>query len=39
MILIGEDGNEIVSSNEGWPSISVDVDGQTVERPAIQVID
>jgi antitoxin VapB len=36
-ILIGEDGNEIMSSIEGWPSISVDVDGQTIERPTILV--
>jgi antitoxin VapB len=38
-ILIGEDGNEILSTIEDWPMISIQVNGQTIDRPAIFVFD
>jgi len=38
-ILVGEKGNEILTAIPGWPVIKVDVNGQTLERPAILVID
>lgn len=34
-ILVGEQGNEILSEIPGWPTLSVEVDGQTIQRPAI----
>ncbi len=35
-ILVGEQGNEIITSIPGWPMISVTLpDGMTMERPAI----
>ena len=34
-ILVGEKENEVLTSIDGWPTISVTVDGQTFERPAI----
>ncbi len=34
-ILIGENGNEILTSIQGWPTIAVEVEGGTLERPAI----
>jgi Xaa-Pro aminopeptidase len=37
--LVGENGNEILTAIPGWPAIQVDVNGQTLERPAILVID
>jgi len=36
-ILVGEDGNEILSVVNGWPTIFVEVDGHSIERPAILV--
>jgi antitoxin VapB len=38
-ILITETGNEILTSISGWPVISVDVDGDLLERPAILIMD
>ncbi len=34
-ILIGHDGNEILTCISGWPSVKVLQDGQELERPAI----
>ncbi len=36
-ILVGAEGqpNEILTATAGWPMLSVTVDGQTIERPAI----
>ena len=34
-ILVGENGNEVLTTISGWPSLSVTVDGQTMTRPAI----
>jgi antitoxin VapB len=34
-ILIGESGNEILTSIPAWPAMTVEVDGGTLERPAI----
>ncbi len=34
-ILVGESENEVLTVIEGWPTMSVTVDGQPVERPAI----
>jgi Xaa-Pro aminopeptidase len=34
-ILVGEDSNEVLTSIEGWPMVTVTVDGQTFSRPAI----
>jgi Xaa-Pro aminopeptidase len=33
-ILVGTDGNDIMSVIPGWPLIEVDVDGKTISRPA-----
>ncbi len=38
-ILVTETGNEILTSISGWPVISVDVDGDSLERPAILIMD
>jgi antitoxin VapB len=38
-ILVGETGNEILTVIDGWPTIPVEVDCQTIERPAILVIE
>jgi antitoxin VapB len=34
-LLVGENGNEVLTAIPGWPSVAVSVDGQTFERPAI----
>lgn len=34
-ILIGKRGNEILTYTPGWPTIAVEVNGCTIERPAI----
>jgi antitoxin VapB len=34
-ILVGEQGNEILTTIPAWPTLKVDVDGTTIERPAI----
>jgi antitoxin VapB len=34
-ILIGEDGNEVLTEIEAWPVIEVAVSGQQIKRPAI----
>ena len=38
-ILVTETGNEILTAITGWPLISVDVDGDSLERPAILIMD
>lgn len=38
-ILVTETGNEILTAISGWPAISVDVDGDSLERPAILILD
>ena len=38
-ILVGETNNEIISEVDGWPTVQVEVDGQTIERPAILMIE
>ncbi len=38
-ILVTETGNEILTSISGWPVISVDVGGDSLERPAILIMD
>jgi antitoxin VapB len=37
-ILVGKNGNEILTAIPGWPVINVDINNQTLERPAILVI-
>jgi Xaa-Pro aminopeptidase len=34
-ILVGEGGNEVLTSIDGWPTLTVTVDGQEHTRPAI----
>ena len=34
-ILVGENGNEILTAIPDWPTVTVSVDGQMIERPAI----
>ncbi len=34
-LLVGESGNEILTAIPGWPAIAVNIEGQTIERPAI----
>lgn len=38
-ILVTDTGNEILTSIPGWPVISAEVDGASLERPAILMID
>lgn len=37
-ILVGENSNEILSVIENWPTLSMDIAGEIIERPAILVI-
>jgi Xaa-Pro aminopeptidase len=34
-ILVGDEGNEVLTSIDGWPTLTVTVDGQEHTRPAI----
>ena len=34
-ILVGDEGNEVLTSIDGWPTLTVTVDGQEYTRPAI----
>jgi len=34
-ILVGETENEVLTAIPGWPAVTVSVDGQMIERPAI----
>jgi len=34
-ILVGADRNQVLTTVEGWPTVSVSLDGQTWQRPAI----
>jgi antitoxin VapB len=34
-ILVGRDGNEVLTASTGWPAWPVSVEGQTIQRPAI----
>jgi Xaa-Pro aminopeptidase len=34
-ILVGENGNEVLTTIPGWPTMTVNRDGQTIERPVI----
>ena len=38
-ILVVDTGNEVISAIDGWPTIAIDVDGVTWQRPAILVVD
>lgn len=38
-ILVGDEANEVITSIDGWPSVSVEVGGAIWQRPAILVID
>lgn len=38
-ILVGETANENLTSILGWPVMTIDLDGSTLERPAILVVD
>ena len=38
-ILIGENQNEILSNIDGWPTKPVNINGLTIDRPAILVVD
>jgi antitoxin VapB len=38
-ILVGENGNETLTAIPDWPVVQVDINGQSLERPAILVID
>jgi antitoxin VapB len=38
-ILVGGGRNEIMTTIPGWPTIPVEIDGHTIERPAIWVAD
>ena len=33
--LVGPNGNEVITTIPGWPMLSIDIDGQTIPRPAI----
>jgi antitoxin VapB len=34
-ILVGEDGNDVITDIPGWPMLTVSVDGQSWQRPAV----
>jgi antitoxin VapB len=36
-ILVGEHANQVISVIPDWPTISVEIDGQVIERPTILV--
>jgi Xaa-Pro aminopeptidase len=36
-VLVGDDGNEVLTEIAGWPSISINRKGKVLERPAILV--
>jgi antitoxin VapB len=38
-ILVGEEDNHIISVIDSWPTILVDIDNKTIERPEILVMD
>lgn len=38
-ILVGTTGNEIVTAMHNWPTIAVEINGQTILRPDVLVID
>jgi Xaa-Pro aminopeptidase len=38
-ILVGPETNEVMTTIPSWPTLSVEVDGQTINRPAILVKD
>jgi antitoxin VapB len=38
-ILVDPDDNEILTAIDGWPVLDIDVDGATVQRPAILIVD
>lgn len=38
-ILVGENSNEVLTTIQGWPRKAIQVDGQTLERPEILVVD
>ena len=38
-ILVGESGNEILTSIDGWPATPVVIDGRMINRPAILELD
>ena len=34
-ILVGSERNEVMTEISGWPMLSIDIDGQSIQRPAI----
>ena len=38
-ILVGEQANQVMSVSPGWPTIPVEIAGETIERPAILVLE
>jgi Xaa-Pro aminopeptidase len=38
-ILVGEQGNQIITTIPDWPTIPVEIDGQVIKRPAILVVE
>jgi Xaa-Pro aminopeptidase len=38
-ILVGEDGNNVMTAIDGWPTFSIEINGQVIERPAILTIE
>ena len=38
-ILVGKEQNEVLTTISGWPTLKLEADGQTWERPAILVVD
>lgn len=34
-ILVGQEGNEIITAVGEWPTLSIEIEGQIIERPAI----
>lgn len=38
-ILVGPNNNEVLTAIPGWPVIDVDIDGQTIHRPDVLVIE
>lgn len=38
-IMVGKDGNEVLTAIPGWPTTRIDRDGLVLERPAILVLD
>jgi hypothetical protein len=36
--LVGKEGNELLTVIDGWPALTVEAEGVTIQRPAVLVV-